>query len=136
MNTQTKAPAIDREAVRRFVEAVPVGAARPATAEALCWQLGIVAPGTPTTDNHRRLIRAYREAAAEVCGVVVLGANDGYYIPATLAEVDAAHGRRRSQIATMADGLRVERELAERMFTRQQLAMAWATPDKLPVNGY
>jgi len=129
MNTQTRGPGVTASMVREFVAAVPRGATHPITAEALCWKLGIVEHGRPTNDNHRRLIRAMRQAAAEAAGVLVLGGNDGYYIPASMEEVGEAHGRRRSQALTMLDDLKAEEALAAAMFERQrvggQLVLAW-----------
>lgn len=91
------------------------------TAEDLCWTLGITDRQRRPDDNDKRIIRAYRQAAAEM-GVLVLGGNDGYYIPASMAEVGEAHGRRRSQALTMLDGLKAEELLAQAMFERQRAA--------------
>lgn len=125
----TKSPQPTRDMIAAFVALLPVGDAGRISADALCVALGIAPAGRASTDNERRVVRALREAAVRELGVLAVADEGGYFVPVNGEQVDAAHGRRRSQALTMLDNLRAERALAEAMFERArrgQLALDFA----------
>lgn len=112
-------PSVSPRLLKAFLEIVPRGLANAITAEALCWKLGIVPRGSLPDDNHKRIVRALRQASRET-GVVVIGSNDGYYVPLSMGEVDAGHQRRRQMAMTTLEDLRAEREAAALMLAEMQ----------------
>lgn len=104
-------PRVSERMLAEFLRVVPRGIDNAITADKLCWRLGICPRGTVPNDNHKRIIRAMRQAS-RTAGTVVIGSNDGYFVPQSLAEVDAGQARRWSQVETNVKDLRAEREAA------------------------
>ena len=107
-------PHVSERMLAEFLRIVPRGLDNAITADKLCWRLGICERGRVPDDNHKRIIRALRQASRET-GTVVIGSNDGYYVPLSMAEVDAGHSRRRQMAMTALEDLSAEREAAALM---------------------
>lgn len=112
-------PRVSERMLAEFLRIVPRGIDHAITADKLCWRLGICERGRVPDDNHKRIIRALRQASRET-GTVVIGSNDGYYVPLNMSEVDAGHKRRRQMAMTALEDLRAEREAAALMLAAMQ----------------
>lgn len=107
-------PKVSERMLAEFLRLVPRGIDNAITAERLCWMLGICSRGEQPNDNHKRIVRALRQASRET-GTVVIGGNAGYYVPLSMAEVDEGQSRRWSQVETNIQDLKAERAAAALM---------------------